>query len=57
MKAKEYLKNIEKIDRLIEEKLLQKEEYSEMKIFNLKLGGFKNATKCKKCYGKGFISK
>ena len=30
MKAKEYLKNIEKIDRLIEEKLLQKEEYSEI---------------------------
>lgn len=32
MKAKEYLKNIEKIDRLIEEKLLQKEDLRNMKI-------------------------
>ena len=32
MKAKEYLKNIEKIDRLIEEKLLQKDDLRNMKI-------------------------
>lgn len=32
MKAKEYLKNIEKIDRLIEEKLLQKEDLRNMRI-------------------------
>lgn len=32
MKAKEYLKNIEKIDRLIEEKIHQKEDLRNMKI-------------------------
>ena len=32
MKAKEYLKNIEKIDRLIEEKLHQKDDLRNMKI-------------------------
>lgn len=35
----------------------QKEEHQEINIHGLRFGGFKNATKCKKCHGKGFIIK